>query len=453
MSAATKPTSTISRAFMISGDVAALLFRLTLPMVGGVAAAIGYSVLETWFVAHLGPDGLSAAIFTFPVTMVIISLAIGLGAGTSAVVARALGGGEDAGALVLGAMVLTVVLGLATAALMEIILAPLFRLMGAPGPLVSLILSYMRLWFPAAVLFMTAMVRLSAGRAAGDVRFQGLSMIVSALFNAALVAPLILGVGAWPGLGLPGAPLANACAWGALLAATLWRLRHLGLLRAGWPGWARFRASAARVLHVGLPAAGTNTIIPVSAAIVTAILAAYGAQAVAGFGVAGRVEGLSMVMAYALSAIMNPFAGQNAGAGRLDRVRSGLRVSFIFCLALGGALALALYGAGCWIAARFTEDPAVAAAVIAYLRLVPISYGGAGIIAVVNATFNGLNRPGAAMIISATRTLGVNVPVAWLGGQFFGANCVFLGVCVSNLAVGLVAAIWVWRATRPESIT
>ncbi len=440
----------LPRASMTVGRVGPMLFRLTLPMVGGVMATIGYSVAETWFVAHLGPDALAAASFTFPVTMVVISLAIGLSAGTSAVVARALGAAEDAGALVVDAMLLTLGLGLAAVLAGELALASLFHLMGAPGALVPLILSYMRLWLPSAVLLMTATVGLSAGRAAGDARFQGLAMIGAALLNAALAAPLILGLGNWAGFGLPGAPVANTVAWGAMLAATLWRLRGLGLLSSGLPGRARFLASTRRVLRVGLPAAGTNTIIPVSAAIVTAILATYGARAVAGFGVAGRVEGLSMVIAYALSAIMNPFVGQNGGAGQLDRVREAMRVSFIFCMALGAVLAVALYGAGGWIAARFTEDPEVSAAVVAYLHLVPVSYGAAGVIAVANAAFNGLNRPGAAVVVSVARTMVVNVPVAWLGGRLFGTSGVFLGVCVANLVVGLGAALWIWEAAKPS---
>jgi putative MATE family efflux protein len=440
-----------ARAAMTTGPVGPLLVSLTLPMVGAVLSTIGYSVAETWFIARLGPQALSAVSFTFPVTMVVISLAIGLGAGTSAVVARALGAGEaSTSALVIDALLLTAALGLAAAVLGELLVGPLFRVLGAPEPLLPLIAGYLRLWFPAAILFMTAMVGLSAARAAGDARFQGIAMAGAALLNLALAAPAIFGVGGVPGLGLRGAAAANALAWAAMLAATLWRLRSLGLLADGRPTPARFVASARRVLHVGLPAAGTNTIIPVSAAIVTGILATYGANAVAGFGVAGRIESLSMVAFFALSAVMNPFAGQNAGAGRLDRVRTAVRASFGFCLGLGVLLAAALWFAGPWIAGRFSADPEVASATAAYLAIVPISYGMAGIIAVVNSAFNGLNRPGAAVLISVARTMLVNVPVAWLGGRLFGAPGVFLGVCVANVVVGLGAAWWIWRATAPE---
>jgi len=439
-----------ARAAMTSGPIGPLLISLTLPMVGAVLSTIGYSVAETWFIARLGPEALSAVSFTFPVTMVVISLAIGLGAGTSAVVARALGAGEAAAsALVVDALLLTAALGLVAAGIGELVAGPLFRALGAPEALLPLIAGYLRIWFPAATLFMTAMVGLSAARAAGDARFQGLAMAAASLLNLALAAPAIFGAGGWPGLGLRGAALANALSWGPLLLATLWRLRGLGLLADGLPTPGRFVASARRVLHVGLPAAGTNTIIPVSAAVVTSILATYGAKAVAGFGVAGRIESLSMVAFFALSAVMNPFAGQNAGAGRLDRVRVAMRASFGFCVGLGAVLAVVLWFAGPWIAGRFSGDAEVASATAAYLSIVPVSYGMAGIIAVANAAFNGLNRPGAAVLISVARTMLVNVPVAWAGGRLFGAPGVFLGVCAANVLVGAGAAWWIWRATAP----
>lgn len=445
-----------SRAVMTTGPVGPLLVSLTLPMVGAVLSTIGYSVAETWFIARLGPQALSAVSFTFPVTMAVISLAIGLGAGTSAVVARALGAGEAAAsALVVDALLLTAALGVAAAALGEVVVGPLFHALGAPGALLPPIAGYLRVWFPAATLFTTAMVGLSAARAAGDARFQGIAMAGASLLNLAFAAPVIFGLGGAPGLnvqglGLRGAAVANALSWGPLLLATLWRLRSLGLLADGLPTPARFLASTRRVLYVGLPAAGANTIIPVSAAIVTAILATYGAKAVAGFGVAGRIESLSMVAFFALSAVMNPFAGQNGGAGRLDRVRAAVRASFGFCLALGAVVAVALWFAGPWIGARFSGDAEVSAATAAYLAIVPISYGMAGIIAVANAAFNGLNRPGAAVLISVARTLGVNVPVAWLGGRLFGVDGVFLGVCVANIVVGAGAAWWIWHATAVQ---
>jgi Na+-driven multidrug efflux pump len=116
---------------------------------------------------------------------------------------------------------------------------------------------------------------------------------------------------------------------------------------------------------------------------------------------------------------------------------------------LGAALALLLYAGRHWIASRFTSDSAVIHAAMLYLALVPVSYGPGGVIAIANAAFNGLNRPFSAVIVSVSRTLLVNVPVAWIGGRFFGVPGIFLGICVSNLLVGIVSGLWVLAVTTP----
>jgi Na+-driven multidrug efflux pump len=154
-----------------------------------------------------------------------------------------------------------------------------------------------------------------------------------------------------------------------------------------------------------------------------------------------------MVGFFALSAVMNPFAGQNAGAGRPARVREAMRVTAWFCGLSGLGLAAGLFLGRAWIATRFSADPAVLHAAELYLALVPLSYGPAGVIAVVNAAFNGLNRPMAAVAVSVSRTLLVNVPVAWLGAWLFGVEGVFLGICFTNVIVGVVSFAWVYRTT------
>jgi len=433
---------------MIDGSVAGQLCRLTLPVAWGILALLGYRLVEAWLVGRIGPGALAAISFAFPITMVVLSLSIGLGAGTSSVIARALGAGE-AGVprLVADALLLTLAMG-AVCALAGMAGADgLARLLGAPPDLAPAIALYLRVWFPSAILILVASVGLSAARAAGDAAFQGLAMAASSLLNLALAPMAILGAFGHPGLGLIGAPVSSALAWVPLLAATLWRLHRLRILSFEQLRWGEFLASSRRILAVGLPAAATNTVIPVSAAVITKLLAGFGADVVAGFGLGTRVESVAMVGFFALSAVMNPFAGQNAGAGRPARVREAMRVTAWFCGLSGLALAAGLFLARFWIATRFTTDPAVLRAAELYLALVPISYGPAGVIAVANAAFNGLNRPMAAVVVSVSRTMLVNVPVACLGGWLFGVPGVFLGICLTNIVVGVASFVWVIRTT------
>jgi putative MATE family efflux protein len=434
---------------MTEAPIGPLLLRLTLPVAWGILSLFLYRLAEAWFVGRLGRAPLAAISYAFPLTMIMLSLSIGLGAGASSVVARAIGARQaGVGRLVADTLLLTALLASACALVGVLGADRLARLLGAGPALVPLIAGYLRLWFPAAILVLMANVGLSAARAAGDATFQGLALSASSLLNLALAPPLILGAFGHAGLGLDGAPLASALAWAPLLAATVWRLRRLRLLSFERPRLAAFLASSRRILRVGAPAAATNTVIPVAASVITALLAPYGDAVVAGFGLGGRVESLAMVPFFALSAVMNPFAGQNAGAGRTGRVREAMRVVAWFCAALGLALAAGLYAARAWVASRFTADPGVTAAAMLYLALVPLSYGPAGMIAIANAAFNGLNRPMAAVCVSVARTLVVNVPVAWLGGRLFGVPGVFLGICASNLAVGIASFLWVQATTR-----
>lgn len=435
----------VRQAGMTEGAVAPLLLRLSLPMVGGILATIGGSVVEIWLVGRLGPGALAASTFVSPIVMVVISLAIGLGAGTSAVVARAIGGGErDVGGLVTDALVLMALVGAAAAAAGEAALGPLLRLMGAAPDAAALAASYLRIWLPAAVLFTTSMVGLSAARAAGDARLQGAVMAGTAGLAAMLITLLVLGLG----FGFRGAAIGNALAWVPMAAVTLWRLRGMGLLSVERPSPSRFLRSARRVLHVGLPAAATNAIIPVSTGILVGILAEHGSRAVAGYGIGARIEGLALVPYYALSAVMNPFAGQNSAAGRTDRVTDGLRAATAFCLAGSAAVAVVLWLAAPFVASLFTADPEVAQAATLYMRILPLSYGAAGVIMAANSLFNGLNRPFDAVVVSVLRVLVIAVPAAWIGGRLLGVPGVFAGSCAANLAVGLVSYLWAARTLR-----
>ena len=444
---------------MTEGPVGGRLLQLTVPVAWGILALLGYRLAEAWFVGQLGGDALAEISFAFPVTMAVFSVSIGLGAGTSSVIARALGARETGvPRLVADSLILTTLVGAACAAAGMVWAHFLARLLGAGPDLAPAIAGYLRVWFPSAVLILVAQVGLSAARAAGDANFQGTALVASSVLNLAAAPVLILGAFGHRGLGLNGAPVASLVAWVPLLAATVWRLRTLHLLSFEHLRLAEFVVSSRRILRVGLPAAATNTVIPVAAGIITWLLAPYGHQAVAGFGLGTRVEALAMVPFFALSAVMNPFAGQCAGAGRIGRVREAMRVTAWFCGGFGALLAAMLYVGRFWIASRFTADTGVMLAATTYMALVPISYGPAGMIAIANAAFNGLNRPLSAVAVSVARTLVVNVPVAWLGGMLLGARGVFLGICVANLVVGVGSFVWVYavtgRGTRvaPETV-
>jgi len=436
---------------LTEGSVPRHLVRLATPMVWGILAMMAFNATDTWFVAQIGARELAAMSFTFPVVMILLSLGIGIMAGTSSVIARAIGArdGERVKRLATDAILLGITLSACLTALGLLTLEPLFRLLGADETLLPLVADYMSIWYAGYVFFLVPMVGVGAMRATGEMKLQSQLMVGAALLNLVLDPLLIFGWLGFPRLELQGAAIATVVARAVSMAAGAWILHYrLRLLHFAPPRPAGLWASWRRVLHVGGPAAGTNMIIPISTGIIVALVAEFGSAAVAGFGVATRVEGLSLVVFFAMSAVIGPFVGQNLGAGRHDRILEALRVSALFCIALGVVLAVVL-GLGATLIARlFNDDPRVVEVASTYLRVVPVSYGAAGIVMVVNAAFNGLGRPLPAVAISLTRMLILYVPLAWAASRLVGVAGIFAAGSFANLALGAAAYAWGRRHCR-----
>jgi Na+-driven multidrug efflux pump len=219
-------------------------------------------------------------------------------------------------------------------------------------------------------------------------------------------------------------------------------MHRLDMVSFNKPDPVELRKSWSDILHVGLPAAGTNAIIPVAVAVITAMIARYGPDAVAGFGVASRIESMVLVIYYALSSVIGPFVGQNLSAGREGRIQLSLRLCALFCLASGLAIAALLALLSNFVAGLFSQNEAVVSVTRLFLWIVPISYGAYGIVMVVNAAFNGLGKPMPAVYISVTRMIVLYVPLALIGMRWFGIAGIFGAYAIANLLSGLLGYVW-----------
>ena len=204
--------------------------------------------------------------------------------------------------------------------------------------------------------------------------------------------------------------------------------------------WKSWRA----VTSIGLPAAAANMINPAGMAVITAMLAKYGDQAVAAFGLAGRIETICLVGLFALSATIGPIVGQNFGAGFTERVRLALKRAFQGCIAWGLAAAVVLAVLAPWVLPFFSEEPQVVRLARLYLWIVPVTYFGYGINITAAAALNSIGKPLAATTLTAVRMLLVFIPLALMLGQSNGVTGIFIAAAIANL----VAAIISWWATR-----
>lgn len=439
----TKPEMTTNP--LLTASMLPLLQRLTWPVMAGMLTLMSFSLVDTFFISMLGTQQLAAISFTFPVTFTLISLAIGLSIGTSAVTAKALGAGQTADARndSLGALWLSALLVLLLALLGYAVLDPLFILLGATDDILGYIREYMVIWLAGSVLLVSPMIGNAILRAAGETKIPSLVMASGGLVNAVLDPLLIFGLGPIPAMGMTGAALATVISWlTGFVFIIYWLSAKRGLLTQWFLPFKVFIHVSRKILQIGMPAAGANMLTPLAMAVLTAIMATHGPEAVAAFGVGIRIESLACLVILALSMTLPPVISQNFGAAKFNRVREAYRLCCRFVLLWQAVVYLALALLAYPIAAVFTDNPQVAAYLRWFIWIMPLAYGLQGVIILTNSSFNALHLPAKAVVLSLFRLFICYVPLAWLGGVLFGVTGVFIGCILANLLTASVAYYW-----------
>lgn len=437
---------------LTQGPVWRKLAGLALPMIMGIVAVLSVSLVDTYFVGKLGADELTALSFTFPVTLSLASLSIGLGAGAASVVSRAIGGGKDRQArrlatdsLFLGILVVTFI-----AVVGYFSIRPVFSLLGADGNVLDLLERYMRIWFFSLPFLIIPQISNAIIRAAGDAFWPSLIMTGSAFINMIATPVLVFGWGPIPALHIEGA------AWGTLIARAVTLIFSLlivvfreKLISLRPPPLEELAESWQRILKIGVPASVGNMVNPLGITVITALIAGLGDDTVAAFGVATRVESFASIPMLALSAAIGPMAGQNWGGHAPARVRAALRISYISSFVWAAFLMVFFWMFAGPIASLFAPEQAIADEATLYLKIVPFSLWGYGVVIVAAGCFNAMGKSVTGLGYYLVRTALFYVPLSWIAVMIAGSREVFIAIAVTNvlagLSVGAYSLLWLRR--------
>jgi putative MATE family efflux protein len=418
------------------------VLRLSGFMIMGFLAMTLAQVIEAFYLGMVGADELAAVAFTFPVVMSFSAMTRGIGVGTGAVLARAIGEGDrpQARRLASHGMLLT---GLFTA-LCALLLAwqgeGLFGLLGARGHILELTTAYMVIWCVGFPAFGMSMVGSGLMRSIGDPAFPGWVMTTGSVVQVLVAPPLIFGWLGLPALGIEGAAWSFVIARSTSFCMTAWWfLMREKMFRLDFVD---FMASSRAIAHVGVPAAASNLIQPLSAAVTTRILAGFGATVVAGFGVASRLESVVTMVVIGISASVAPLVGQNWGAQRYDRVREALTLGYRYSLVWGLIATVIMWVGAPFFVSLINDDPMLTETAVTFLYILPISIGFFGMVNVANASFNALSKPAPPLILSVSRLVIVYIPLAIVAARFYGYQGVFVVTAAVTILFGLVGRWW-----------
>jgi len=424
-------------------------------MIGGMIGMVIFNLVDTYFVSLLGTDQLAAMSFTFPVVMTLGSIALGLGVGTSAVVSHLIGKGDhyqvkrqSTDSLLFSFILVSIltITGLFT-------IRPLFTLLGADDRLLGFIQQYMRTWYFGLPFLVIPMVGNNLIRSAGNTVIPTVIMLTAACINVVLDPLMIFGLGPFPALGLKGAALATVIARAGTFVAS-WYFLHVkfDMITLKRQKFEELIFSWKEMLYIAVPAAITQLIVPLSMGVITRMVADFGKEAVAALGVGNRIEMFALAPVRALSAVFLPFVGQNMGAGKLDRIKQGIRMSRHFSLGMGAVIFILFLFGGRWISTLFSQDPEVIRVLYHYLVLVSAGYGLLGIVRINASFFNAIKKPFHSMALNLLRAFLLYVPLAYVFSFFFSLEGIFFGSLASSIIAGAVSWFWV-SATTDKLLT
>jgi len=442
-----------TQAKLTSGPIASTLIGLSAPMLLGIMSMMSFNLIDTFFVSRLGTLQLAALTLTFPVAMVVATFTLGIGVGAMAVISKSIGEGAQSlirryttDALTLSTLC---VVFLSLAGLLSV--EPMFRLLGATDSTMPFVKQYMFIWYAGMVFYVVPMIGSNIMRATGDTITPSVIMIAGMGLNALLDPVFIFGLGPIPRLEIGGAAVASIVSRGLMLAASLWILHfRKNLLARPWPGWSALLASWKKILATGLAVAVSNAVIPVAMGIITRIVSRFGAEAVAGFGVATRIEGLGFTLIIAMSTGLSPFVGQNFGAKRFDRIEKGISFSSKFSIIWGGVLCAAFILFGTPLARLFSENESVTSAAGLYLWLISVSLGLRGVHQIIWTALNVLGRPYDSLGLELLLAFGLWIPFSIAGAQVAQLTGVFFGLSAASIIAGVIAYMWANRVVKLE---
>lgn len=436
---------------IVSEPIRPLMMRLTFSaMIGNLAMHL-MGIVDTFFISRLGTIELAAASFAIPIYMIYISMALGIGMGMSSLNSRLVGENRfsESSRLISDGLLFAACFAIIMASIGSLIITPLFTMLGADEQTMPFIHDYMHILLVALPFLMLVVIGNSTFRSMGNIKMSATLAACLSFLNILFDPLLIFGIGPFPEMGIRGAAAAT------LVAATITMLVsfivlgfHEKLIDFAGPRWQHLRDNWQQILGIGIPAMGANLMTPLAAAIMTAMVASFGDEVVAGFGVGSRVETISLIVVMALSSTLPMFIGQNTGAGRNDRAYAALMgcLKFVLCFqCIVYALLLILGGR---IANTFSSNPEVIEVIKQYLWILPLTYGAHGVVVLCMVSLNVLRKPRIALLLTFARLMVLYIPLAFIGGRLMGLQGLFMGAATGNVLACGFAWLMIKKVSR-----
>jgi putative MATE family efflux protein len=439
------------------GSINKAIFMLSIPMILEMAMESLLAVVDIFFVSRLNDSNAVAAIgLTESMLAIVYSIAMGLGMGATAMVARRVGEKDQAGAAV--AAIQSIYIGIAAALIMSIggfiFYEDILRLMGAPEAVISVGSGYTR-WmfggnFTIVLLFLINAIFRGAGNAAIAMR----SLWIANLLNMALDPLLIFGWGPVPAMGVEGAAIATNIGRGAgVLYQLFYFAGEKGIIKIHKENIKVDWEIILRLLKVSIGGTGQFLISSASWIFLVRIVANFGGAALAGYTFAIRVIIFTILPSWGMANASATLVGQNLGAGQPERAEQSVWKAGFLNMVFLGLVSLFFFFISEPILRFFTSDVDVIYHGTQCLQIVAFGYILYGYGMVISQSFNGAGDTRTPTILYLFGFWLFQIPLAYVLAMKldFGANGVFWAIAIAESAMA-IAGIIIFRQGKWKTV-
>ncbi len=441
----------MNETFMKEKPVFPLMLSMALPMVVSMLVNSLYNIVDSFFIAKISENAMTALSLVFPVQNFISSVGIGFGIGINAVIALYSGAGQrdSADRAASQGVLMAVLHGLVLTVLSIAVMPSFLAMFTSSAEVISLGLRYSRIAFAFSLIISLGMAFEKIFQAVGRMKVSMLSLMAGCIANIILDPLLIFGIGFFPALGIEGAALATGIGQtvNLLVYLVIYRLRPIPVKicrRYMKPE----RGLLGRIYSIGIPAALNIALPSFLIAALNTILASYSEVYILVLGVYYKLQTFLYLPANGIVQGMRPVIGYNYGAKEHRRVRDIYRVAMTMSgviMIAGTVICLLIPGP---LMGLFTSTPSTIQAGETALRIISAGFIVSTVSVISAGALEGLGKGTQSLAISLCRYIVVIIPAAFLLSRWLGPVGVWHAFWIAELLTAAVSLVIYRKATR-----
>ena len=438
---------------LLNQPIPRLIRSLAVPTSVGFFFNTMFNVVDTFYGGLVSTQALAALSLSFPVFFLIIAIGAGISSGATALIAHAIGAGEEAEARRYAVQTISFGLlnGLVVTFLGLLATPALFTLLGASGSYLAMASAYMNVIFSGTIFFLVNYVLNSILNASGDTRSFRNFLVFGFFLNLALDPWFLFGGFGMPALGLAGIAWATVVVQAVGNGYLLTKVLKTGLLHGfSWRLLIPQRRPYRDLAHQGFPSSLNMLTVALGIFVITWFISRFGKDAVAAYGIATRIEQIALLPVMGMNIATLALVAQNSGARQFDRVKETIATVLKAGVMLMSIGTLTVFLGAAPLMRLFTGDPAVVGIGVGYLRIESFVLAAYVILYASVASLQGLKRPMFALWLGLYRQIIAPPAVFFLLTEWlrWGLTGIWWGIFLVTWSAAGIALLFIRRTLR-----